>query len=63
MRHRLYIPVMLSCVAVTNASPTTMSFPVVISLFEQFAAANAKGLLYFDFIHPTYSRPNNAGVL
>ena len=38
-----YFPAMLSCVPVTNASPTTISLPVFISLyFERFAAANAK---------------------
>ena len=33
MRHRLYFPAMLSCIAVTNASPTIVSLPVFISLY------------------------------
>ena len=33
VRHRLSSPATLSCIAVTNASPTTISLPVFISLY------------------------------
>ena len=61
MRHRLYFPVMLS-VAVTNASPTTVSLAVFsvlpsVLIYERFAAANAKALIFLNLFHPTYGQP------
>ena len=51
MRHRLPSPAMLSCVAVTTASPTIVSL-----IFEQFAAANVKALIFLYLVHTSKVR-------
>ncbi len=50
---------MLSCVAVTNASPTTVSLSLhqSVLIFQRFAAANAKVLPFLNLVHPTHGPP------
>ena len=31
---------------------------MIILIFERFAAANAKALVYLDLVHPTYGPPH-----